>query len=212
MLRHLAKHPHNHVGLFCLCQKSRCTTGSEPNVRGTQASTEIVDSLSENQEHGNGDQVREAPRASPGWFQWEEPSPVSPFAGSVLLCVAELYWRSSSPAMALPVLLQALALSKEYRLQYLASETVLNLAFAQVSRCLFFFSAHVCTQELARLALLFGFEKDSNELSFLTIEVWACSLHGEPSREVGSCEHVDTSQGHWPCQAAALSQGDSPLH
>lgn len=35
--------------------------------------------------------------------------------------------------MALPVLLQALALSKEYRLQYLASETVLNLAFSQVS-------------------------------------------------------------------------------
>ncbi|XP_045152651.1 anaphase-promoting complex subunit 5 [Echinops telfairi] len=51
---------------------------------------------------------------------------------SVLLSVAELYWRSSSPAIALPVLLQALALSKEYRLQYLASETVLNLAFAQL--------------------------------------------------------------------------------
>ncbi|KAM6156176.1 anaphase-promoting complex subunit 5 isoform 5-T5 [Rhynchocyon petersi] len=50
---------------------------------------------------------------------------------SVLLSVAELYWRSSSPTIALPVLLQALALSKEYRLQYLASETVLNLAFAQ---------------------------------------------------------------------------------
>ncbi|KAB1255533.1 Anaphase-promoting complex subunit 5 [Camelus dromedarius] len=51
---------------------------------------------------------------------------------SVLLSVAELYWRSSSPTIALPVLLQALALSKEYRLQYLASETVLNLAFAQL--------------------------------------------------------------------------------
>ncbi|XP_010839648.1 PREDICTED: anaphase-promoting complex subunit 5 isoform X2 [Bison bison bison] len=51
---------------------------------------------------------------------------------SVLLSVAELYWRSSSPTIALPVLLQALALSKEYRLQHLASETVLNLAFAQL--------------------------------------------------------------------------------
>ncbi|XP_006865466.1 PREDICTED: anaphase-promoting complex subunit 5 isoform X2 [Chrysochloris asiatica] len=50
----------------------------------------------------------------------------------VLLSVAELYWRSSSPTIALPVLLQALALSKEYRLQSLASETVLNLAFAQL--------------------------------------------------------------------------------
>lgn len=34
----------------------------------------------------------------------------------------------------MPVLLEALALSKEYRLQYLASETVLNLAYAQVSQ------------------------------------------------------------------------------
>nr|KAF6403027.1 anaphase promoting complex subunit 5 [Molossus molossus] len=51
---------------------------------------------------------------------------------SVLLSVAELYWRSSSPTIALPVLLQALALSREHRLQYLASETVLNLAFAQL--------------------------------------------------------------------------------
>nr|XP_036869992.1 anaphase-promoting complex subunit 5 isoform X4 [Manis javanica] len=53
---------------------------------------------------------------------------------SVLLSVAQLYWRSSSSTIALPVLLQALALSKEYRLQYLASETVLNLAFAQLWR------------------------------------------------------------------------------
>ncbi|KAF3820649.1 hypothetical protein GH733_005194 [Mirounga leonina] len=44
---------------------------------------------------------------------------------TVLLSVAELYWRSSSPTIALPVLLQALALSKEYRLQYLASETLI---------------------------------------------------------------------------------------
>ena len=32
----------------------------------------------------------------------------------------------------MPVLLQALALSKEYQLQYLAFETVLNLAYAQL--------------------------------------------------------------------------------
>ncbi|XP_010157352.1 PREDICTED: anaphase-promoting complex subunit 5 isoform X1 [Eurypyga helias] len=55
---------------------------------------------------------------------------------SVLLSVAELYWRSSCHTIALPVLLQALALSREYSLQYLASETVLNLAFSQVSSCI----------------------------------------------------------------------------
>nr|XP_036869997.1 anaphase-promoting complex subunit 5 isoform X8 [Manis javanica]XP_036869998.1 anaphase-promoting complex subunit 5 isoform X8 [Manis javanica]XP_036869999.1 anaphase-promoting complex subunit 5 isoform X8 [Manis javanica] len=37
-------------------QKSNCTTSSEPDVRGTQAFTKIVDSLSENQEYRNGDQ------------------------------------------------------------------------------------------------------------------------------------------------------------
>ncbi|XP_072272003.1 anaphase-promoting complex subunit 5 [Pyxicephalus adspersus] len=50
----------------------------------------------------------------------------------VLLSLAELYWRSSCHPVALPVLLQALALSREYRLQYLASETMLNLAFSQL--------------------------------------------------------------------------------
>ncbi|KAG9487729.1 hypothetical protein GDO78_007494 [Eleutherodactylus coqui] len=50
----------------------------------------------------------------------------------VLLSLAELYWRSSCHPVALPVLLQALALSREYRLQSLASETVLNLAFSQL--------------------------------------------------------------------------------
>ncbi|KAM4809427.1 anaphase-promoting complex subunit 5 [Rhinophrynus dorsalis] len=50
----------------------------------------------------------------------------------VLLSLAELYWRSSCHPVALPILLQALALSREYRLQYLASETVLNLAFSQL--------------------------------------------------------------------------------
>ncbi|XP_010212307.1 PREDICTED: anaphase-promoting complex subunit 5 [Tinamus guttatus] len=51
---------------------------------------------------------------------------------SVLLSIAELYWRSSCHTIALPVLLQALALSRQYSLQYLASETVLNLAFSQL--------------------------------------------------------------------------------
>ncbi|XP_053225829.1 anaphase-promoting complex subunit 5 isoform X2 [Podarcis raffonei] len=51
---------------------------------------------------------------------------------SVLLSIAELYWRSLCHTIALPVLLQALALSQEYRLQYLASETILNLAFSQL--------------------------------------------------------------------------------
>ena len=56
---------------------------------------------------------------------------------SVLLSVTELYWRSfvpslATPTIAMPVLLEALALSKEYRLQYLAFETVLNLAYAQL--------------------------------------------------------------------------------
>lgn len=127
------------VFILFLCQKSNCTTSSEPDVRGTQAFTKIVDSLSENQEYRNGDQVREVSCASHGsatlcvGFTF----PVFLFVGSVLLSVAQLYWRSSSSTIALPVLLQALALSKEYRLQYLASETVLNLAFAQVIRSLF---------------------------------------------------------------------------
>ncbi|CAH2295854.1 anaphase-promoting complex subunit 5 [Pelobates cultripes] len=50
----------------------------------------------------------------------------------VLLCLAELYWRSSCHSVALPVLLQALALSREYQLQYMASESMLNLAFSQL--------------------------------------------------------------------------------
>uniref|UniRef100_A0A8C5RZC4 Anaphase-promoting complex subunit 5 n=1 Tax=Laticauda laticaudata TaxID=8630 RepID=A0A8C5RZC4_LATLA len=51
---------------------------------------------------------------------------------SILLSVAELYWQSLCHTIALPILLQALALAREYRLQYLASETILNLAFAQL--------------------------------------------------------------------------------
>ncbi|XP_071428364.1 anaphase-promoting complex subunit 5 isoform X2 [Pithys albifrons albifrons] len=50
----------------------------------------------------------------------------------VLLCIAELYWRASCHTIALPVLLQALALARQHSLQFLASETVLNLAFSQL--------------------------------------------------------------------------------
>ncbi|XP_053557713.1 anaphase-promoting complex subunit 5 [Bombina bombina] len=50
----------------------------------------------------------------------------------ILLSLAELYWRSSCHPVAIPVLLQALALSREYRLQYLSSEILLNLAFSQL--------------------------------------------------------------------------------
>ncbi|XP_062814805.1 anaphase-promoting complex subunit 5 isoform X1 [Anolis carolinensis] len=50
----------------------------------------------------------------------------------VLLAIAKLYWRSMRHTTALPVLLQALALAREYRLQYLASETILCLAFSQL--------------------------------------------------------------------------------
>lgn len=50
----------------------------------------------------------------------------------VLLSIAELYRTSQCHTIALPILLKALALSREYRLQHLASETVLNLAFSQV--------------------------------------------------------------------------------
>ncbi|XP_066466020.1 anaphase-promoting complex subunit 5 isoform X1 [Tiliqua scincoides] len=50
----------------------------------------------------------------------------------VLLSIAELYRGSQCHTIALPVLLQALARSREYRLQHLASETVLNLAFSQL--------------------------------------------------------------------------------
>lgn len=69
-----------------------------------------------------------------GHLSWKENSLwFSPsLLDSVLLSVAELYWRSSCHTIALPVLLQALAFSREYSLQYLASETVLNLAFSQV--------------------------------------------------------------------------------
>ncbi|MBN3316706.1 APC5 protein, partial [Atractosteus spatula] len=50
----------------------------------------------------------------------------------VMLSVAELYWQSSCYATALPLLLQALALARQYNLQYLASETILHLAFSQL--------------------------------------------------------------------------------
>lgn len=50
----------------------------------------------------------------------------------VMLSSAELHWDSSGFATALPLLLQALALSRQHNLQSLASETVLHLAFTQL--------------------------------------------------------------------------------
>ncbi|XP_076125763.1 anaphase-promoting complex subunit 5 isoform X1 [Alosa pseudoharengus] len=50
----------------------------------------------------------------------------------VLLATAELHWDSSGFATALPLLLQALTLSRQHNLQSLASETVLHLAFTQL--------------------------------------------------------------------------------
>lgn len=50
----------------------------------------------------------------------------------VILLISELYCRSSCHTVALPLLLKALALSREYQLQYLASETILHLACSQL--------------------------------------------------------------------------------
>ncbi|KAG9354693.1 hypothetical protein JZ751_001406 [Albula glossodonta] len=51
----------------------------------------------------------------------------------VMLSTAELHWESSGFATALPLLLQALALARQHHLQSLASETILHLAYTQVS-------------------------------------------------------------------------------
>lgn len=51
----------------------------------------------------------------------------------VMLTTAELHWESSSFTTALPLLLRALALARQHHLQALASETILHLAFSQVS-------------------------------------------------------------------------------
>ncbi len=51
----------------------------------------------------------------------------------VMLSTAELHWESSGFSTALPLLLQALALARQHHLQSLASETILHLAFTQVS-------------------------------------------------------------------------------
>ncbi len=54
--------------------------------------------------------------------------------GRVMLASAELHWDSSGFATALPLLLQALALSRQHNLQSLTSETLLHLAFTQVHK------------------------------------------------------------------------------
>lgn len=50
----------------------------------------------------------------------------------VLILEAELFWRSSCHAVAVPLLLKALALSREYHLEPLTSEAILHLAFSQL--------------------------------------------------------------------------------
>uniref|UniRef100_A0A672TEB3 Anaphase-promoting complex subunit 5-like n=2 Tax=Sinocyclocheilus grahami TaxID=75366 RepID=A0A672TEB3_SINGR len=50
----------------------------------------------------------------------------------VMLASAELHWDSSGFATALPLLLQALSLSRQHNLQSLTSETLLHLAFTQL--------------------------------------------------------------------------------
>lgn len=50
-----------------------------------------------------------------------------------MLSTAELHWESSGFSTALPLLLQALALARQHHLQSLASESILHLAFTQVS-------------------------------------------------------------------------------
>ncbi|MBN3285982.1 APC5 protein, partial [Polyodon spathula] len=50
----------------------------------------------------------------------------------VMLSLAELHWSSCCHAIALPLLLRSLALSREYHLQHLASESILHLAFSQL--------------------------------------------------------------------------------
>ncbi|XP_051964699.1 anaphase-promoting complex subunit 5-like [Xyrauchen texanus] len=50
----------------------------------------------------------------------------------VMLASAELHWDSSGFATALPLLLQALALSRQHNLQNMAPEVVLHLAFTQL--------------------------------------------------------------------------------
>ncbi|XP_016424690.1 anaphase-promoting complex subunit 5 [Sinocyclocheilus rhinocerous] len=50
----------------------------------------------------------------------------------VMLASAELHWDSSGFATALPLLLQALSLSRQHNLQRLTSETLLHLAFTQL--------------------------------------------------------------------------------
>lgn len=50
-----------------------------------------------------------------------------------MLSTAELHWESSGFSTALPILLQALTLARQHHLQSLVSESILHLAFSQVS-------------------------------------------------------------------------------
>lgn len=69
------------------------------------------------------------------------------------------------------------------------------------------FIAHICAQELVSLLLLFGFEKRSNELLLLNIEIWEGSVtvqafHG--SLELWTWWQADTSQWCWLYRAVYL--------
>ncbi|XP_068937901.1 anaphase-promoting complex subunit 5 isoform X2 [Petaurus breviceps papuanus] len=99
---------------------------------------------------------------------------------SVLLAVAELYWRASCHTIALPVLLQALALSREYRLQYLASETVLSLAFSQALNIL-----HMAIEPI----LADGAVLDKGRAMFLVAKCQVASAASyEPQKKVEALE------------------------
>lgn len=165
------------VYLF-LIQKSSCTTSSEPNVRGTQAFTKITDSLSENQEHRNGNQVSKVSRASHGWrFVLDALTPCLPprgqcpaVRGRAVLAVFLPHHRAArAPAGAGP-------------LQGVPAAVLGLRNSAELGLCpgklISVFIAHICTQELASLLLLFGSEKDNNEPSLLNLEVWSCELGG----------------------------------
>ncbi|XP_028680104.1 anaphase-promoting complex subunit 5 [Erpetoichthys calabaricus] len=77
-------------------------------------------------------QTSEAYQVLQGLLVYCEKTKCTEMTIRVMLAIAELYWRSSSHGIVLPLLLQTLALSREHHLQKLASETVLHLAFSQL--------------------------------------------------------------------------------
>lgn len=212
ILRHLAKYPRNHGGLFCLRQESRCTTGSEPNVRGTQASAEVVDSLSENQEHGDGDQVREASRRLPAGSGGGALTRVSlggqrpAVRGGAVLAVV-LPGRGAARAAAGPGAVQGVPAA----VPGLRDGAQPGFRPGKPLSFSLFLFYHICVRKnwlvwhyflvLKRIVMNFHFS------------LWksgrVVSTAGPPGRwELGTWGQADTPQGHWPGQAAAsVSQG-----